>query len=507
MIPCLSLVIARLSSAEKPNFVIWVINSPLPEAFTHRGTIWREDLTQAWLAWQEMFSPDQQYVISGVKIPETNLITQHLLKSCEIPYSSKLMHHFAVCLWEWLWKDDTKLSLKQNQSFALGRESSLRIRLDIRDPDLIPIPWEIMQPGNGKPAISLNQRLIFSRTTSDVSILRLKEQKVQKLNILLVLGEQQASVLELETDAQILKQAFQNSLTTAKVDILLQPSTVKLIETLDHGDYHIFFYSGHGQKSPDGGSLFLSTDAKINGIELAQILARNQVTLAVFNACWSAQPDEEKGIMIERSSLAEVLIHYGVPAVLGMRDSIADEEALTFIEAFSQGIASGMYIDEAVRTARQQLLTIYKFNQPAWTLPILYMHPSFDGTLLSVIREATTKLPSGPIAYLRGLNNGQIWEIAGVIRIGRHPIGRSGAENQVVITEAWVSSEHALIIHRETESGYYYVLKDISRFGTYIYRSGQWELFHYEDVKLDDRVHIRFGANNGEIFEFMLEKP
>jgi hypothetical protein len=36
-------------------------------------------------------------------------------------------------------------------------------------------------------------------------------------------------------------------------------------------------------------------------------------------------------------------------------------------------------IDQAVRIARQQLLTLYKYNQPAWTLPILYMHPEFDG--------------------------------------------------------------------------------------------------------------------------------
>ncbi|ELS00279.1 hypothetical protein GLO73106DRAFT_00041360, partial [Gloeocapsa sp. PCC 73106] len=467
MNPCFSLVIARLDGAEKPNFVVWVIDSPLPEGFAHQTTVWSEDLTKAWLAWQEMFSPDQEYFLSGVKKPEINLTNQDLQESKELSYSARLMQHFAVFLWQWLWNGDIRRSFEQNQSFAQGRQSGLRVRLEIRDPDLIPIPWEIMQPTTGKPAISVNPHIIFSRTTTDVALLKISEERPEKLKILLVLGEKQGSCLELEKDAQILKQVFKSASVSTEVDILLQPNTIELIIALDNRDYNIFFYAGHGQKTPDGGLLFLGHGAAINGMELAQVLVRNQVTLAVFNACWSAQPDQQEGIMLERSSLTEVLIHHGVPAVLGMRDSITDPEALTFIEAFSQGIASGMSIDEAVKIARQQLLIIYKYNQPAWTLPVLYMHPSFDGTLLNTAPESTTILPSSvPLAYLRNADHQQVWEIQGVIRIGRHPIGKSGQINQVVITEAWVSSEHAMIFYRDIDDDYGYFLKDVSRFGT-----------------------------------------
>lgn len=507
MTPCLSVVIDRLNTTEKPHFAVWVINSPLPEGFAHHSIGWSEDLTHAWLAWQEIFCPDQRYVISGVEKPIANLTHQDLQECREQPYSVRLMQHFGILLWQWLWNGDIRRSFEQNQSFAIGRQSSLRVRLEIRDPDLIPIPWEIMQPSIGKPAISLNRQIVFSRTTTDVDILKIKDQKPNKLKILLVLGEKQGNSLKLEEDAQILKQVFHSASAEANVNILLQPTTVELITALDQGDYNIFFYAGHGTKNPDGGLLFLGTEAEVNGIELAQVLVRNQVTLAVFNACWSAQPDQEDGVMIERSSLTEVLIHYGVPAVLGMNDSIADQEALTFIEAFSRGIASGMCVDEAVRLARQQLLTIYKFNQPAWTLPILYMHPNFDGTFLANSLESTTILPSVPSAYLRKLDTQQMWKIQGVIRIGRHPISRSQEINQVVITETWVSSEHALIIYRETEKGYSYFLKDISRFGTYVNHSGQWELFHLEEVGLKDGAKIRLGAMNGQTLEFLLENP
>ncbi|TVQ42733.1 MAG: CHAT domain-containing protein [Gloeocapsa sp. DLM2.Bin57] len=504
MNPNLTIVISRLNSSDNVIFAVWVIDSPLPEGFTHHHLAWSPELTTIWLAWQEMFSPGQRYNITGVEntpFEELNLLPNH-----KTPYSTRLMQQFGVNLWEWLWSGDIRRSLEQNQSFALGLQASLRIRLDIRDPDLIPIPWEIMLPSTSRPAISVNQQILFSRISSDVGILRLKDKIPEKLKILLVLGEKETFSLQ-EDEAEILKNIFQAASSTAEIDILLQPSTKKLIRTLDNGDYNLFFYGGHGEKTPEGGLLYLRSDTTINGIELAQVLVRNQVTLTVFNACWSAQPDQEEGVMIERSSLAEVLLHYGIPAVLGMRDTITNEEALTFIEAFSGAIAIGKTIDEGVRIARQQLLTIYKFNQPTWTLPILYLHPQFDGVILKPPVE-TTILPSAPLAYLCLLEGERTtWKIQGLIRIGRHPVGRSGETNDVVITEPWISSEHALIIHRENDDGSHYVLKDISRYGTYVNISGEWELFHHQDIPLQHGTKIRFGAINGQILEFRLENP
>ncbi len=88
-----------------------------------------------------------------------------------------------------------------------------------------------------------------------------------------------------------------------------------------------------------------------------------------------------------------MLIHHGVPAVLGMRDTITDEEALSFIQAFAKALAERLPIDQAVAVARQHLLTLYRFNQQAWTLPVLYMHPEFDGELLKPLEGSPTEMP------------------------------------------------------------------------------------------------------------------
>lgn len=113
----------------------------------------------------------------------------------------------------------------------------------------------------------------------------------------------------------------------------------------------------------------------------------------MFNACWGAQPAAVNRQALPSSSLGEVLIRHGVPAVLGMGDQIADRESHTFIHAFTQALRSRKPIDEAVAEARQQLLTVYKFNQPACTLPILYLHPYYNGQLLKSFYEGITELP------------------------------------------------------------------------------------------------------------------
>lgn len=555
--PLLSLAIAHLSSAGEENFAIWILNAPYPGGYVLHHTTWSPTMTQTWLAWQEMFS------LRG--LPHVPLIHHASQSARTLPpnndiatggqttsYSSRLMQRLGIDLWTWLFDGPIRNTLAQSQGIAIGQNKPLRLRLEIRDPDLIPLPWEIMQPMAGKQAISLSQQLLFSRTTSDVDVLKPFTRSNQALNILLVLGQdvqrpnRATGGLQLEQEAaalvNVLKACGQNNptITSAEkfvapvacnVETLLQPTPTELINVLEQGAFNILFYAGHGEPGPDGGLLFLRTDALINGTELAQVLVRTQVTLAVFNACWGAQPEQVGSQTIGRSSLAEVLIHHGVPAVLGMRDSIADQEALTFIQTLAQALAARMPIDQAVAVARQQLLTIYKFNQPAWTLPVLYMHPQFEGELIKPIEEGITELPPMtpswvgtpvPVAYLRALGStAQVWRIrGGLMRVGRRQ------ENDLVIQEQWVSQNHAEIICRDDFNGQEahstYFLRDFSRYGTLILPPDlvhktanqslgggngvqDWQRIHHQEVPLESGIQLKFGSSQGQTLEFVIE--
>ena len=460
--------------------------------YLHHDRIWSEALSQTWQGWQQMFSlfphplpPEPQGYGDGEQSS-----FEPSLGSQTTSLSARLMQQLGLSLWPWLFNGPIQSSFAQSQGIAQGRNQPLRLRLDIRDPDLIALPWEIMQPRAGKPAISLDAQLRFSRTSTDVEPLCITKTN-KGLNVLLVLGENdptgaQTTPLQLEAEARTLAEILEhsgqigsgsNDTVPSQVDISIQPTPAELIKRLESGNYNIFFYAGHGMPAPDGGQLSLRPDTTLSGTELAQVLVNCQVTLAVFNACWGAQPfmrQNPQGNLsfLSRSSLAQVLIHHGVPAVLAMRDQIADEESLSFIRAFARALGERMSVDRALALARQQLLTLYKFNQPAWTLPVLYMHPEFDGRLLEPLESLLTELPENsptrqgfsiPIAYLRQLDglqaegvaqgafqkapqgaNKKVWSIRG----GRLSVGRR-LENDVAIAERWVSGNHAEIFCRD----------------------------------------------------------
>lgn len=532
--PCLSLAIARLSMAGTDNFAVWVIEAPYPGGYVHHDSIWSPTLTQTWLAWQQMFSTGNLPPLFPLPHPFTSTPTlspqSENAKDQTISYGGRLMQQLGIDLWNWLFADSIQTTLAESRGISRGQNKALRVRLEIRHPDFIALPWEIMQEMAGKPAISLSTQLLFSRTTSNVDSLKPLLRHDQALNILLVFGQDvhrasrhsSAARLQLEQEAGVLENVFQSCqqfnprAVPCFVEKLMQPTPAELIATLDTGGYNMIFYAGHGEPAPDGGLLFLNSDATINGTELAQVLVRNQVTLAVFNTCWGAQPAQVGGQTISRSSLAEVLIHHGVPAVLGMRDSIADREALSFIQSLAQALADRMPIDQAVAVARQQLLTLYKFNQPAWTLPVLYMHPEFQGQLIAPIEEGITELPpmpsnwqgvKTPTACLRSLNSKEkVWRIrGGLMRVGR------GQENDLVLDEEmWVSYKHAEIICRDTfthpECTPTYYLRDFSRNGTHILRADGWQRIHHQEVPLESGIQLKFGSTQSQTLEFIIEK-
>jgi hypothetical protein len=293
---------------------------------------------------------------------------------------------------------------------------------------------------------------------------------------------------------------------------LIQPTRTELIQELETKAYNVLFYAGHGLPDPDGGLLFLGTGDKINGIELAHVLTRTGIKLGVFNACWGARPAAINDQAIPASSLAEVLIRHGVPAVLGMLDEITDTESHSFIKAFAEALRRGKSIDEAVAAARQELLTLYKFNQPAWTLPVLYLHPDFDGELIKSVDEGITEIPDSRIyspvktACMRSLSpGGKTWLLGpGVTRIGRT------RDNDIVIPEIYISRHHAKILCRTTLNentlSTIYYLQDVSTYGTTWYLSPNgWQQILREEVPLTSGMQLMFGSNKGEIWEFIRE--
>ncbi|MBW4440998.1 MAG: CHAT domain-containing protein [Plectolyngbya sp. WJT66-NPBG17] len=530
-LPCLSLAIEQLRASQTQHFAIHVIDAPYRGGYLLRDCLWTAELMHHWRSWQEMFSsrglPDVPHV-SQVSTPPIEVVEPPVGQP--ISRSARLMQNLGIDLWQWLFDGVIQSSLNRSQGIAQGQGKALRLRLDVRDPDLISLPWEIMQSDAGKQAISLSQQLLFSRTTSDVDTLPALRSETS-LNVLLVLGQDAApdlptggsengkrdelKRLKLEQEATALSRILRERpginrfAAPCFVDTLLQPTSAELIDRLESGHYNVLFYAGHGVPAADGGLLFLRPNQPMNGTELAQVLTRCRVKLAVFNACWGAYPEEQNRQAIPRSSLAEVLLHHGVPAVLAMRDSITDQEALSFIAAFAQALSDRMPIDQAVAVARQHLLTLFRFNHQAWTLPVLYMHPEFNGELIKPIEEGLTQIPhtpsqlgvQNPVASLRSLENAKVWTIRG----GLMRVGMSAENDLVLANEPGVSRKHAEIVYRSAETMQpTYFLRDFSRYGTWVSTVNGWQKVHNYEVPLHSGAQIKFGGSQNSILEFLV---
>ncbi len=521
----LRIAIDRLAQAQANHFAIWVLEAPYPGGYVHHDQVWTPDLEALWRDWLGLFS--LRGLPAVPRIPTQSTTTPPALATPSAGgkgYTSRLMQTLGVALWEWLMDGPIQSSWDQSLGIAMGQDKPLRLRLDIRHPALVALPWEIMQPQPGRQALSLTETLAFGRTTSAVDPLPALGLD-QALQVLVVLGQGEGPTatpppLQLQREAETLKRLLQGDMTSVlrrepqvpcQVDILVQPTPAQLVQALERKQYTLFFYGGHGVPAPDGGLVFIHPQGAMNGTELAQVLVRGRVKVAVFNACWGAQPHSQGEVAIPRSSLAEVLLHQGVPAVLAMRDAIADDEALSFIQAFARALSQRHPVDRAVAIARQQLLTLYKFNQPAWTLPVLYLHPEFDGHILALPLGDITHLPEAgiaplPKALLRAVDNpALVWPIAGgLIRVGR--LG----ENDLVIAEPWVSGRHAEIFCRQTAgaspNGLTYYLRDNSRFGTFYQYNGDWQSIHRQEVPLQPGTRLRFGSPQGRLLEFVLEE-
>ncbi len=296
------------------------------------------------------------------------------------------------------------------QGIAQHRGEVLRLRLGVKGSQLPKLPWEVMQgdgrwSGNNPSSrpIATGTDVVFSRYQPHTRTLRTglltavePDKTVRVLMAIAAPTDQQQ--LELKREATHLQQELQHHSKTLtrgmigilpdiELTILEQPGREDLAQALEQGDYHVLHYAGHSNLSEGGGILHLvnrdtGLTETLNGVDLAGLLANNGIRMAIFNSCrgsYTATIDSRGSE--EGQSLTEALVNRGIPAVLAMAEQIPDAVALTLTRLFYRNLKQGYPVDLSLSRARQGLLSAYGSNQLYWALPVLYLHPEFDGYL------------------------------------------------------------------------------------------------------------------------------
>lgn len=294
------------------------------------------------------------------------------------------------------------------QSVADSQDAALHLRLGLRGDRLLQLPWEALY-GEGR-LLTTGTDITFSRYRSQFGRSgsfdprRLTPRQPEMLRILVALAapdDQAALAVEQEVDR--LRQELSESAAQMVIDVLDQPDREQLTHALEQGQYHVFHYAGHSDPGPDGGSLHLvnrrtGLAEPLAGNDLAGLLVNNGVWLAFLNSCRGSDSPQNRQ-EANTDTLAAALMRRGVPGVLAMSEQIPDDVAITLMQLFYRNLRPDYSLDLATSRMRQGLVSTYGSAQFYWALPILYLHPDFDG-LVFAPGSVTTTAPRSPAPAL-----------------------------------------------------------------------------------------------------------
>ncbi|MEB3827828.1 CHAT domain-containing protein [Phormidium sp. CCY1219] len=379
--------------------VVW----PLEEWLRQAATL-MEDPLVGWLRASEGEVPSELSAASGElesgQIAATTQTTRTRFRS---------LVELGEELYNALFQGSLRDRLTSAQAIAHNRGNVLRLRLGLKGSRLPSLPWEVIH--EDARAIATGKDIVFSRYQPTLAPVALPNSSSDRVKILMVLAAPtDRENLGLKREAlhlrEELKKRWRGSTPVIgnppeiELHILEQPDREELTRALEQNHYQVLHYSGHSNVGPAGGELYLVSRKTgltevLTGDDLAGLLVNSGIRMAVFNSCRGAysatsDPTDATG----RRTLAEVLVKRGVPGVLAMAERITDEVALTLTRLFYYNIKQGYPVDLSLNRARQGLMSAYGSNQLYWALPVLYLHPEFDGYLTSAPATAATQAPT-----------------------------------------------------------------------------------------------------------------
>ncbi len=272
----------------------------------------------------------------------------------------------------------------------------LRVKLALDDAgDLASLPWEFLRD----PAVDY---LALSRTTPLVRhprrlVTRSRPVFRPPLRILVMISSPaDLPPVDAEAEWQNVLKATEQLRARGLLELeRIEEATLRALQRkLRSREFHVFHYIGHSMFDPatNQGVLALEDPLGEGGFvavraeDLARELSEeNTIRLVVLNSCQSAVASDGGDPF---AGLASSVVARGLPAVVAMQYTIADDAARVFSEELYRAVAEGLPVDAAVSEARRAISHLS--SGIAWATPVLFMRAA-DGMLFDV--EAGQPVP------------------------------------------------------------------------------------------------------------------
>ncbi|GGA16334.1 CHAT domain-containing protein [Okeania sp. KiyG1] len=351
---------------------IWSDGHPLPTSFTSNLPP-NLKIPQLYQDWSQKYEQLREcYRILGflprVKIKKeqtTNFSKKDIQKEAQeiVIQIRELEEEWQIILNNWLNISDFNRIEKELRT-KFNPSDKVRLIIQSEDNLIQHIPWHLWnflsdyqfaETAIGLPEANRVEKLNTAR---------------EKIRILAIFGDDKG--INVEAD----KEYLSSFSTEAEILPLVKPSRQELDQKLwDEKGWDIICFSGHSQSKADGssGCFDLGNQTTMTIEEFSNSLAttiRKGLQLAIFNSC-------------DGLGLARQFAKLHIPAIIVMREEVADVVAQKFLQDFLQLFASGKSLYISVREAREKLQIIEdKFPGASW-LPVICQNsaevpPSFQ---------------------------------------------------------------------------------------------------------------------------------
>ncbi len=208
------------------------------------------------------------------------------------------------------------LSLWTMSKSDASQQNPLRLRLDIRSPELAVVPWEIIH--DGSVYLALTAKLPLARCVYDQPLIQLAED-TRPLNILLLVSTPHDAppLPNIEREIDLISRGIESLKAAGKVgrlDLLRRTTRERLQSQLAQNDYQVLHYMGHGEFAEDKGYLILEDESgratRVSGEIISYYFQRAPLRLLFLNACQTAVPSQSNSLL----GVAQAALAAGFPA-------------------------------------------------------------------------------------------------------------------------------------------------------------------------------------------------
>jgi CHASE2 domain-containing sensor protein len=303
-------------------------------------------LLQAYQNWHQSYlNLDLNARLEAKTVQVTNISIADRLAQCQTA-TRQLLAAFE----RWLSAESFQ-PIRDRLSSSIDARDRIRIILQIDDPQLHRLPWQVANMFDRYPDTEVV--VTSAQFESKLEANTIKSQ----VKILAILGNSQG--INVTADRQILEQ-----LARTQVDFLVEPQRKQLNDRLWEQQWDILFFAGHSTSSDDDrtGRIYINHTDSLSLEELRYGLKKaiaNGLKIAIFNSC-------------DGLGLAKALSDLQIPQVIVMREPVPDLVAQTFLTEFLRLYSQGNSFYRSVREAREKLQGLEdKFPCATW-LPTIY---------------------------------------------------------------------------------------------------------------------------------------